>query len=81
MAAPFVKLREDAELKSIPVVMLTAESSLCDAGLSCQLVPPQITRTSAFKLRAQNGGLAERTGFRGGDVEIFVDILVNPWND
>ena len=25
--------------------------------------------------------VAERTGFRGAEIEIFVDILVNPWND
>lgn len=57
------------------------KSNLCDAGLSCKLNPPKIGRTNEFKLRAQSGGLAERTGFRGGDIEIFVDILVNPWND
>jgi chemotaxis protein CheX len=57
------------------------KSNLCDAGLSCKLNPPKIGRTNEFKLRASGGGLAERTGFRAPDIEIFVDILVNPWND
>lgn len=57
------------------------KSNLCDAGLSCKLSPPKITRTEEFKLRATSGGLAERTGFRASDIELFVDILVNPWND
>lgn len=57
------------------------KSNLCDAGLSCKLSPPAISRTKEFKLRAKTGGLAERTGFRAAEVELFVDILVNPWND
>lgn len=57
------------------------KSNLCDAGLSCKLNPPKISRTNDFKLRASDGGLAERTGFRGAEIEIFVDILVNPWSD
>jgi chemotaxis protein CheX len=56
------------------------KSNLCDAGLSCKLNPPKISRTAEFKLRADDGGLAERTGFRAAEIEIFVDILVNPWN-
>lgn len=57
------------------------KSNLCDAGLTCKLSPPKISRTNEFKLRAHDGGLAERTGFRAADIEIFVDILVNPWSD
>lgn len=57
------------------------KSNLCDAGLTCKLSPPAISRTDVFKLRATDGGLAERTGFRATDIEIFVDILVNPWGD
>ena len=57
------------------------KSNLCDAGLTCKLNPPAISRTDVFKLRATDGGLAERTGFRAQDIEIFVDILVNPWGD
>lgn len=55
------------------------KSNLCDAGLTCKLGPPQISRTSEFKLRPVGGGLAERTGFRAPGTEIFVDTLVNPW--
>ncbi len=55
------------------------KSNLCDAGLTCKLSPPAISRTDVFKLRATDGGLAERTGFRATDIEIFV--LVNPRGD
>ena len=57
------------------------KSNLCDAGLQCRIAPPKISRTSEFKLRASTGGLAERTGFRAAEMQLFVDILVNPWND
>ena len=54
------------------------KSNLCDAGLTCKLRPPAISRTDVFKLRATDADLAERTGFRAPDIEIFADILVNP---
>lgn len=57
------------------------KSNLCDAGLPCKLNPPKIGWTSEFKLHSRSGGLAERVGFRAPNVELFVDILVNPWND
>lgn len=55
------------------------KSNLCDAGLNCKLSPPKIKRTDEFKLRAADGGLAQRTGFHSTGVDMFVDILVNPW--
>jgi chemotaxis protein CheX len=55
------------------------KSNLCDAGLNCKLSPPKIMRTDEFKLRAIDGGLAQRTGFHSAGVDMFVDILVNPW--
>ena len=57
------------------------KSNLCDAGLNCKLSPPKIARTDAFKLHTLGGGLAGRLGFKSPEVELFVDILVNPWND
>lgn len=46
----------------------------CDAGLTCKLSPPKIRRTNEIKLRAANGGLAER-------IAIFAEIRINPWHD
>ena len=57
------------------------KSNLCDAGLPCKLDPPKIGWTSEFKLASRSGGLAERVGFRATGIDLFVDILVNPWND
>ena len=56
------------------------KSNLCDAGPNCKLSPPKIQRTTEFKLRAANGGLAQRSGFHAPDHDLFVDIIVNPWN-
>jgi chemotaxis protein CheX len=57
------------------------KSNLCDAGLNCKLSPPVIRRTSDFKLRSITGSLAERIGFHAPQIELFVDLLVNPWGD
>lgn len=57
------------------------KSNLCDAGLKCKLSPPSITRTSDFKLRSESGGLAERIGFYAPDLNLFVDLNVNPFSE
>ncbi|MBL9201893.1 MAG: chemotaxis protein CheX [Opitutaceae bacterium] len=57
------------------------KSNLCDAGLDCKLAPPQITRTTEFELFRPDGNVAERCGFRGDDLDVFIDISVNPWTD
>jgi len=57
------------------------KSNLCDAGLNCKLSTPKITRTEIFKLHVVDGGTAERLGFRAREVDLFVDLSVNPWND
>lgn len=62
------------------IVVGNFKSNLCDAGLTCKLSPPKITRTNDSKLRSVEGGLAERIGFRSDDVHFFVDVCVNPWN-
>jgi len=62
------------------IIVGNFKSNLCDAGLPCKLSPPQITVTSDFKLRSQEGGLAERIGFTSNDAHFFVDVYVNPWS-
>lgn len=57
------------------------KSNLCDAGLTCKLSPPNITRTDVFKLRIVNGGTAQRYGFRAKELDFFADLSVNPWSD
>jgi len=57
------------------------KSNLCDAGLSCKLSPPKITRTEIFKLRTVDGGTSQRYGFRATELDFFADLSVNPWTE
>lgn len=57
------------------------KSNLCDAGLSCKLSQPKITRTTEFKIQVVNGGTSERYGFRATELDFFTDLSVNPWVD
>lgn len=57
------------------------KSNLCDAGLNCKLTPPDIKRTRDLLLRNDSGNLAERIGFHAADLNLFVDLNVNPWGD
>jgi CheY-specific phosphatase CheX len=55
------------------------KSNLCDAGLSCTLHPPKITKTKDFRLETIEGGNSERHPFRSKEIALFVDLCVNPW--
>ena len=57
------------------------KSNLCDAGLKCVLKTPVIERTSEFKLKGISGGMKERMGFSSPELDLFVDISVNPWSE
>ena len=57
------------------------KSNLCDAGLTCKLSPPNITRTEDFKLRGVDGGTSQRYGFRAKELDFFADLSVNPWSE
>ncbi len=57
------------------------KSNLCDANLNCKLSPPAITRTTQFELRSTEGALAQRIGLRAPDLDLFVDLNVNPWSE
>jgi CheY-specific phosphatase CheX len=57
------------------------QSNMCDAGLDCRLNPPDVKRTSDLHTpRPPDCGL-ECMAFRSGEIVLFVDITVNPWND
>ncbi len=78
-------LADDGELRDVlgelaNIIVGNFKSSLCDAGLTCKLSPPKIVTTTDFKLRTQEGGLAERIGFQSDDEDFFVDVCVNPWS-
>ena len=57
------------------------KSNLCDAGLTCKLSLPKITRTNDFKLHVISGGTSERQGFRADEIDFLADLSVNPWVD
>lgn len=80
------QLGDDTEVDDVigeltNMVVGSFKSNLCDAGLDCKLSPPEISRTDDFTLKSEPGGLVERMGFRAKDVELVVDIHVDPWNN
>jgi chemotaxis protein CheX len=84
LGMPPEELQDDATIDDVigelsNMVVGNFKSNLCDAGLNCKLSPPAITRTSDFELRSAEGGLAERIGLCGPDLNLFVDLNVNPW--
>lgn len=60
------------------IVTGNLKSNLCDAKLDCKLSPPKISRSTDFALINPSGTVAERFGFRAPELDIFVDINVNP---
>jgi len=57
------------------------KSNLCDAGLDCRLQTPEVKLTSDFETPTVRGGGLERMAFKCGDIVLFIDVTVNPWND
>lgn len=57
------------------------KSNLCDAGLDCRLETPQVSHTSDTQTPRIRGGGLEQMAFCSGDIALFVDVTVNPWND
>jgi CheY-specific phosphatase CheX len=54
--------------------------NLCAAGLTCALGPPRIFHTERYALHSGEFSLAERTAFRGENIKVFVDVLIDPWS-
>ena len=57
------------------------KSNLCDAGLNCRLQPPVVKRTTDFSGTAARRGVLERMVFQTGQILVFVDLTVNPWQN
>ena len=57
------------------------KSNLCDAGLNCKLHPPAVRRTDDFVLRVQSGHLAQRLALCAPEVNLLVELHVDPWGD
>lgn len=57
------------------------KSNLCDAGLDCKLTTPDVRRTDELQTPIIPGGGLERMAFRSGNIAVFVDVAVNPWNE
>lgn len=57
------------------------KSNLCDAQLECKLSPPQIIRTPDFRIHRPSGTVAERFSFRAAELDLYVDLSVNPWTE
>jgi chemotaxis protein CheX len=57
------------------------KSNLCDAGITCKLSAPIVCRTSDCRKRTVSGGVSERLGFSAGNLQVYVDVSVNPWRD
>jgi len=56
------------------------QSNMCDAGLDCRLTPPDVKRTSDLRTPTAPGCGLERLAFSSGEIVLFVEIIVNPWN-
>jgi Predicted signal transduction protein len=86
LGADPASLKDFAEINDVIGELLNImtgnfKSNLCDAGLDCRLEPPHVSTTSDIKTPTFPGGGLERMAFKSGDIVLFVDVAVNPWND
>ena len=56
------------------------KSNLCDAGLDCKLETPKVSRASLAGPAARGKTLTEHMAFRTHQLQVFVDVTVDPWN-
>jgi CheY-specific phosphatase CheX len=57
------------------------KSNLCDAGLDCRLAPPEVRFSNDSRSPVVPGGGLERLAFHAQDIQLFVDVTANPWNE
>ncbi|MCI0541658.1 MAG: chemotaxis protein CheX [Verrucomicrobiales bacterium] len=65
----------------VNIVAGNLKSNLCDAGITCKLTTPRVSRTTDFQKKTVSGGVSERLAFAGLDHNAFVDLSVNPWSE
>ena len=61
----------------VNMVVGTFKSNLCDAGLTCQLSLPDVSRVAEFKIPTVSGGRHQAFAFRGKNQHLMLNILVN----
>jgi CheY-specific phosphatase CheX len=71
----------DAIGEMLNIITGNFQSNLCDAGLNSKLKSPAVARQTDFSLPAISGGGSERMAFRAEKFLVYVDLIVNPWND
>jgi len=71
----------DAAGELLNIMTGNFKSNLCDAGLDCRLLTPEVKLSTDFRMPIVPGGGVERMALRAGKIHLFVDVTANPWND
>ena len=71
----------DAAGELLNIMTGNFKSNLCDAGLDCRLQTPEVNLSTDFQTPSVPGGGLERMALRAGNIQLFVDVTANPWND
>jgi CheY-specific phosphatase CheX len=80
------ELQSSSEIRDVAGELLNImtgnfKSNLCDAGLDCKLTPPDVKTTDSFHTESEPGSAVEHMAFRSGNIQLYVDVTANPWND
>ena len=54
-------------------------SNLSDAGIPCRLKPPEMSVCSQYSMLTVPNGASERLVFKNDEVQAYVDLSINPW--
>ena len=71
---------KDAAGELLNIMTGNFKSNLCDAGLDCRLQPPEVKLSTDLHTPSLPGGGMERMAFRAEKIQLFVDVIANPWN-
>jgi CheY-specific phosphatase CheX len=71
----------DAAGELLNIMTGNFKSNLCDAGLDCKLQPPRVGMTDDLSTPIEPGSGLERLAFRADQIQIFIEVTANPWND
>jgi len=72
---------KDAAGELLNIMTGNFKSNLCDAGLECRLQTPEVALSADMSTPSIPGGGLERMAFRAGNIQLFVDVTANPWNE